>query len=151
AAAPARRWPAARFAAVAAALRAEGRDVVVTGSTAERDLALHVARGARLPESAVLAGTLGLSGLLALVNDSELVICGDTGVAHVATAVGTPSVVLFGPTPPNLWGPRDGARHLALWAGETGDPHGVDAHEGLLALTTSNVLAASRSVLGRCA
>jgi ADP-heptose:LPS heptosyltransferase len=80
-----------------------------------------------------------------------LLICGDTGVAHVATATGTRSVLLFGPTPPDTWGPRDGSRHVALWAGATGDPHGGDPHEGLLALTPSDVLRASRSMLGRCA
>jgi ADP-heptose:LPS heptosyltransferase len=151
AAAPARRWPAARFAAVASALRADGHDVVVTGSTAERTLAQHVARGAGLPESAVLAGTLDLAGLVALISDCRLLICGDTGVAHVATATGSLSVLLFGPTPPDHWGPRDSTRHLALWTGATGDPHGREPHDGLLELTPSDVLMASRSMLGRCA
>src|SRR5207237_79615 len=32
-------------------------------------------------------------------------VCGDTGVAHLATALGTPSVLLFGPVPPSRWGP----------------------------------------------
>ena len=150
AAASARRWPAARFAEVAAALRADGHEVLVTGSSAERALALEVAAKAGLPESAVLAGQLDLLQLVALIGDCRLLVCGDTGVGHVATATGTPSVLLFGPTPPSRWGPRDGDRHVALWAGVTGDPHGDHPDAGLLSLTTSDVLDATRSVLRRC-
>ncbi|MDT5179555.1 MAG: hypothetical protein QOJ95_3753 [Mycobacterium sp.] len=151
AASGARRWPPERFGAVAAALRVQGHDVVITGSATERDLALTVARGAGLRESAVLAGSLELPALIALISDCRLLICGDTGVAHVATATRTPSVVLFGPTPPSLWGPRDPSRHRTLWAGTTGDPHAGRPHDGLLRLTSSDVLVATRSVLGRCA
>jgi ADP-heptose:LPS heptosyltransferase len=151
AAATARRWPPGRFAEIAAALIDEGQEVVVTGSATERGLALDVARTAGLPESAVLAGQLDLLALVALISDCRLLICGDTGVGHVATATGTPSVLLFGPTPPDRWGPRDTSRHLALWAGELGDPHADRPHAGLLSLTTSDVLDASRSMLGRCA
>lgn len=151
AAASARRWPAVRFAAIAAALHADGHDVVVTGSAGELGLALDVARTARLPESAVLAGKLDLLALIALIGDSRLLVCGDTGVGHVATATRTPSVLLFGPTPPSRWGPRDSGRHLALWAGDVGDPHADRPDAGLLSLTTSQVLGATRSMLGRCA
>ena len=150
AAAAARRWPAERYAAVAAALDADGHEVVITGSADERCLAMHVARAAGLPESAVLAGSLDLLGLVALVADCRLVVCGDTGVAHVATATNTPSVLLFGPTPPSRWGPRFG-RHLVLWAGHRGDPHGDRPDSGLLLLSTAHVLSASRAVLRDCA
>lgn len=151
AASGARRWPAARFAEIAAALLADGHRVVVTGSAAERELALDVAGAAGLPESAVLAGQLGLLALVALISDCRLLVCGDTGVGHVATATGTPSVLLFGPTSPSTWGPRDASRHVALWAGELGDPHAEHPESGLLSLTTSHVLDATRSMLGRCA
>ncbi len=151
AASGARRWPAARFAEIAAALLADGHRVVVTGSVAERGLALDVAEAAVLPESAVLAGELDLLALVALISDCRLLVCGDTGVGHVATATGTPSVLLFGPTAPSTWGPRDASRHLALWAGELGDPHAAHPDAGLLSLSTSHVLDAARSMLGRCA
>ncbi len=98
----ARRWDVAGFAAVA---RAVGHRVVVTGSAAERELALAVASGAGLPESVVLAGELDLADLAAVVADASVVVCNDTGVGHLATAYGVPSVVLFGPTPPERWGP----------------------------------------------
>jgi ADP-heptose:LPS heptosyltransferase len=71
------------------------------------------------------------------------VVCGDTGVAHLATAVGTPSVVLFGPSSPALWGPpAERHWHRALWAGTSGDPHGRLPDPGLLAITVDQVLEA---------
>jgi ADP-heptose:LPS heptosyltransferase len=139
---PARRWPPQSFAAVAAALSGNGHRVVLTGTAGERELAREVASRAGLSDNAVLAGRTGLAGLAALVSGAALVVCGDTGVAHLATAYGTPSVVLFGPTPPRLWGPPPGRdRHRALWAGTTGDPHGAHPDPGLLRLTEAQVLA----------
>ncbi|SFW84312.1 glycosyltransferase family 9 protein [Amycolatopsis australiensis] len=145
---PARRWPPERFAAVVAALTAAGHRVVLTGSAAERDLALGVADRAGLGEDAVLAGRTDLAELAALVAGAALVVCGDTGVGHLATAFGTPSVLLFGPTPPRLWGPPPSARqHVVLWAGNVGDPHGEEPDGGLLLLGEERVLAATRSAL----
>ena len=139
----ARRWPLDRFAAVARAELASGRRVVVTGSGAERPLALALAERARVPEHDVLAGRTGLLGLAALVQAAGRIVCGDTGLAHVATAFATPSVVLFGPTPPALWGPPPSRlRHVALWSGRRGDPHGAEADPGLIELDVGTVLAA---------
>ncbi|AKS35446.1 glycosyltransferase family 9 protein [Mycolicibacterium goodii] len=144
---PARRWPVERFAEVAAALRAAGHHVVVTGDAGETELARSVVQLAGLPESSLLAGKLDVLGLVALIGNCLLLICGDTGVGHVATATGTPSVLLFGPTPPSKWGPRGGP-HTALWAGNRGDPHGDEPHRGLLLITVPRVLDAARELLG---
>jgi ADP-heptose:LPS heptosyltransferase len=142
AASPARRWPAARYAAVARAERASGRRVIVTGGPDEVALARRVAGAAGLGDEAVLAGRTTLVQLAALVAAAGRVVCGDTGVAHLATALGTPSVVLFGPVPPTLWGPPERPRHRVLWAGSTGDPHGADPDPGLLALRVDDVVGA---------
>ena len=145
AASVARRWPPERFAAVARHETGRGRTVVVTGGPAERELAAEVAALARLPASAVLAGTTDVLGLASVVAAAGMVVCGDTGVAHLATALGTPSVVLFGPVPPSQWGPPpDRGRHVALWAGELGDPHGTEPYRGLLRITVDDVCAALR-------
>lgn len=149
ASAPARQWPPDRFAAVAAALREEGHEIRITGSPGEFDLGHAVARAAGLPRTAVVSGLLDLPALTALISDSRLVICGDTGLAHLAAATGTASVVLFGPTSPRQWGPRGPAPHAALWSGRTGDPHAAVPHEGLLAITVDRVLSATRDVLGQ--
>ncbi|MDQ1740239.1 MAG: hypothetical protein QOE53_1891, partial [Pseudonocardiales bacterium] len=93
AAAPSRRWPAERFAVVAATLRGHGHRVVITGGPAEASLVQAVAGDAGVP---ALLG-LRLPELISLIGRARLVICGDTGVAHVASNFGTPSVLLFGP------------------------------------------------------
>ncbi|MEJ3744759.1 glycosyltransferase family 9 protein [Actinomycetes bacterium KLBMP 9797] len=131
-----RRWPVDRYAAVAAALRERGHDVVVTGSPAERPLAAAVAAAAGLPARSVLAGGTDVGDLAALVAHARLVVSGDTGVAHLATGYGTPSVTLFGPVPPRLWGPPpDRPQHRPLW------------HGALLAVTVDEVLSAVDGVL----
>lgn len=149
--AAARRWPEPRFAEVAAALHDEGHTVVITGSADERELADGIARHAGLPPESVLAGGLELLDLVALISDSRLVICGDTGVGHIASATGTPSVLLFGPTPPQHWGPPGTGRHIVLWAGDRGDPHAEVPHSGLLLITVQRVLDAGRTLLRECA
>jgi ADP-heptose:LPS heptosyltransferase len=136
-----RRWPAERFAAVARAERELGRDVVVTGGPDEVGLARTIADHAGLPDRAVYAGRTSVTELAGLVAAAGRVVCGDTGVAHLATAVGTPSVVLFGPIAPGHWGPPPSPNHRALWAGLPGDPHAQDVHAGLLAIDVCDVLA----------
>jgi len=147
AASAARRWPAARWAAVARAEAEAGRPVVVTGSAGERELAQAVARVAGLGTEAVLAGRTDLLGLAAVVAAAGCVLCGDTGVGHLATAFGVPSVLLFGPTPPDEWGPPpERARHVVLHRGERGDPHADTPDPGLLAITVEDVLEVTAGV-----
>jgi ADP-heptose:LPS heptosyltransferase len=89
----------------------------------------------------VFAGDL--RALAALVAGAARVLCADTGVAHLATALGTPSVVLFGPSPPAHWGPPpERPRHRVLWAGRSGDPNGARPDPGLLTLQPHDVLEA---------
>jgi ADP-heptose:LPS heptosyltransferase len=144
-----KRWPPERFGAVARTLAAGGHDVVVTGSPAERDLAARVAGAAGLPARANLAGATGLTELCALVSESALVVSGDTGVAHLASAYERPSVVLFGPASPRIWGPPRKPVHAALWHGSA--EREVQTHvpdPALLAITVPEVLAAVARVLG---
>lgn len=140
-----RRWPADRFAEVGRALAGEGRRVVVTGDAGEYALARSVADAAGLGEEAVLAGKTALPELAALVADAALVVCGDTGVGHLATAYGTRSVLLFGPVSPAQWGPPPGTedRHVALWSGGGADPFADEPDPGLLRITAADVLAAA--------
>lgn len=143
AASPARRWPPRRFAVVARAEAARGHRVVITGAREEVSLAREIAEQAELPPSSVLAGRTDLGELARAVAAAGRVVCGDTGVAHLATALGTPSVVLFGPTSPEEWGPPAGrAQHQALWAGRRGDPHGLRPDPGLLEIEAGDVIRA---------
>jgi ADP-heptose:LPS heptosyltransferase len=139
AASPARRWPVERWRIIAEAEAAAGRPVIVTGGPGEETLAGRVAG----PAGAEVLTGRGLAELAQTIAGAERLVCGDTGVAHLATAVGTPSVVLFGPVAPSEWGPPPQRPiHRALWAGRRDDPHGRTPDPGLLAITPANVLAA---------
>jgi ADP-heptose:LPS heptosyltransferase len=141
AASAARRWPPDRFAAVARAETRAGREVVVTAGPGEEALAGAVAAFAGLSETNVVTG-MDVLGLAATVARAGRVVCGDTGVAHMATAFGVPSVVLFGPEPPARWGPPASGPHHALWAGQRGNAHGEHVDRGLLTITVAQVIAA---------
>ncbi|GAA3920386.1 hypothetical protein GCM10022244_31940 [Streptomyces gulbargensis] len=154
--APARRWPVARFAAVAAALHRAGLPVVVTAGPGEDRLATAVAAQAGLPPAAVLGvpRPLAFDALCGLVAQARCVVVGDTGLAHVATALGTPSVVLFGPVAPSLWGPPDHGLHRVLWhpsrgddTTRPGDPHAGRPDPRLLRITPGEVLDAVHALL----
>jgi hypothetical protein len=145
-----RRWPIDRWAAVTRAARRRA-DVRLTGSSGERGLCERVASEAGLPDRSVVAGALDLPGLLDLVARATLLVCGDTGVAHVATATGTPSVLLFGPVSPRYWGPLiDPELHQVIWHGDGGgDPHAAEPDPALLRITPEEVLAAMGALLDR--
>jgi ADP-heptose:LPS heptosyltransferase len=117
---PERCWPVGRYAALARALTDDGYRVLVSGSPDETPRARALAAAAGLAPHAVLAGRTDIASLAALVAHAALVVCGDTGVAHLATAYRTRSVVLFGPVPPHEWGPPPSGRHTALWRGPRG-------------------------------
>jgi ADP-heptose:LPS heptosyltransferase len=153
AAAPARRWPASRWGEVVAALAASHHSIVLTGSDAERALCHRVLLEAGAGRAVRdVSGQLGLPALAALVSTAGLLVSGDTGVAHLATAYGTPSVTLFGPTPPDLWGPViDRPRHLVVWHGERGepprDPNAGRLDPALAEVPVDEVVAACESAL----
>jgi ADP-heptose:LPS heptosyltransferase len=145
----AKRWPAERFALVAARLADEGHRVVVTGSGPEVSLAHDVARRGGLPAERVLAGRTDIAGLMDVVAGAALVVCGDTGIAHLATALGTPSVVLFGPEPPDRWGPPDGGPHVVLTdaSRRRGDPFAEDPDPALLGVDVDEVTYVANALL----
>jgi ADP-heptose:LPS heptosyltransferase len=147
AAAAARRWPIERWAGVIAQLRAEGERVIVTGSQDEAPLAYAAAGAASLPSENVLAGGTNLVQLAALIAAARRLLASDTGVAHLATAYRVPSVVLFGPTPPEEWGPPARRIHRALWKGTRGDPHAARPDPGLLQISVDEVVRASEEVV----
>jgi ADP-heptose:LPS heptosyltransferase len=96
----------------------------------------------------VLAGRLSLTELAALVSEARLVVCGDTGVAHLASAYRTASVVLFGPVSPALWGPPTSGPHVALWHGTApGDPWGDVVDPSLVLISPTEVIEAAHRLL----
>jgi len=143
----ARRWPARRWVRLAAGLERRGVAVVLTGGPDDRALVAGVATTAGLPSSRCTAGELSLHGLAQLVAGAALLVCGDTGVAHLGTALGTPSVLLFGPVPPSRWGPLVHPElHTVLWHGDAlgeGDPHADRCDPALLRITVDEALTAA--------
>jgi ADP-heptose:LPS heptosyltransferase len=135
--APSRRWPVERFAALAAALRADGHDVLVVGGAGEQELAESIGAAAAVPACTGLT----VSELVALIARARLLVSGDTGPAHVASNYRVASVVLFGPVSPSRWGPPADPRHQPIWHGDgTGDPHGTSIDPALLRITVDEVL-----------
>jgi heptosyltransferase-3 len=100
-------WPAEHWIALAGALAADGYGVVVTGAPGDAD------KASRLTEAAArsgvypinLAGHLNLACTASLLSGAELVVSVNTGIMHMAAAIGVPLVALHGPTNPNRWGP----------------------------------------------
>lgn len=143
-----RRWSAARFAAVAAALAGDGHRVVFTGSAAERPRALRIASAAGLPVRSVLAGRTDLTELAGLIARARLVVSADTGAAHLASAYARPSVILFGPAAPENWGPPPGP-HVVLTHAELrrGDPFAAQPDPALRTISVGEVLEGVRTAL----
>lgn len=97
---PNKRWPAERFGELACFLEEEcGLTPVVLWGPGEEPLAGSVI--AASANTAIAAPLTGLADLVALSRAAALVVSGDTGPLHIATAVGTPTVSLFGPTDPD--------------------------------------------------
>jgi ADP-heptose:LPS heptosyltransferase len=117
---PERRWPSTAFATTADHLARHGLGVVLTGTAAEQPLTREVTgRMAEVRRPVVdLAGRTSIGVLGALYRQARLVLTNDTGASHVAAAVGTPSVVVFGSAESDRWAPLDAGRHRRV----TGTP-----------------------------
>lgn len=103
---PNKRWPPERFGALAATLRDRaGLTSMITWGPSERELAdaiVSASAGAAVP-----APPTTVADLAVLLRDAALVVAGDTGPLHIAAAMGTPLVGLYGPTWPERNGPWD--------------------------------------------
>jgi ADP-heptose:LPS heptosyltransferase len=106
ASAPARCWPARRWQEAASLLAARGQQVILTGGPAERALTAAVGRGISDGQLTNLGGRTSLAELAAVLAGADAVLVANTGVAHLAAAVGTPVVSLFAPVVPAArWAP----------------------------------------------
>lgn len=169
--APARRWPPQRWAAVADTLIATGSTLVLLGGSEEDSLRRSVLGAMQHAEHVLdLGGRTTLGQLAAILQRCNLFIGNDSGVAHLAGSVGTPTVTVFGPTDPHTWGPYGGepwqvidtepngvqqlksGPHRALHAAiacspciyrgqQLGTPHGCPDRTCLLRITPQQVVA----------
>ncbi|MGI8914466.1 MAG: glycosyltransferase family 9 protein [Chloroflexota bacterium] len=101
---PSKRWDPAGFASVAAALHAAGATVALVGAAGDRAVAAAVR--ATAPAVHDRTGQTSIAGLAALAATAGVMVANDSGVAHLAAAVGCPTVAIFGPTSAELYAPR---------------------------------------------
>ena len=112
-----KRWTAEGWRQLAAALRARGLAIVVTGAASDRAYLDDVWRGGdRVADVMRLDGALTWPELAAVIGTARAYIGPDTAITHLAAASGAPTVALYGPTDPRIWGPwpRGGLDHA--WA-----------------------------------
>jgi ADP-heptose:LPS heptosyltransferase len=150
---PARAWGPRRSSALARALVAAGRRVVVTGGPGERALTESVARDAG-GNVVDLGGQTDFAALAEVLAAADVVVVGNTGPAHLAASVGTPVVSLFAPTVPAVrW--RPWGRHILLGdqaiacAGCRARTCPVPGHPCLEAVPVEQVVAAVETLAGR--
>lgn len=151
-----KRWPAERFGEVAAGLAGAGfSPVLIAGPGDGVEIA---AVRSRLPPGVAAPDTAGLSvgGMAAVVSRLDLLVAGDSGPVHVASALGTPVLALFGPTSPERWRPlsaRSAVLRLPLPCSPCSN-HGSRAcplghHDCLRKLGVDEVLAAALRLVGK--
>jgi heptosyltransferase-2 len=92
-----KRWPAHHWTALVRRLVENGNDIVVVGAPEDREVAATVAEAGG-DRAVSAAGVFDLPGSAAVLKRARALVSGDTGVMHMASAVGTPVVALFGPT-----------------------------------------------------
>src|SRR5580692_6804009 len=97
-----KRWTGGGWRALAAALHERGFATAVTGAACDRAYLDDVWRDGKVVR---LDGSLDWPGLTALIAGARVYIGPDTAITHLAAATGTPTVALYGPTDPRLWGP----------------------------------------------
>lgn len=112
---PAKRWPARHFAKLADLLHAEdpARQLIILGSEGDRAIGDEIAGGCKAPIR-ILAGETTLTEGMELIAGCTGMISNDSGLMHVAAALGRPQVAIFGSTDPTHTPPRS-ARAQVLW------------------------------------
>lgn len=165
----ARRWPIERFAEVAASLIAqESVSVAAVGTRDERVASLQLLAEAGVVD---LMGETSVASLAAILSSARVVIGADSGICHLAAALGTPTISIFGPSNHRAWSPigstaragdtpRPQDRHVVLRSAipcspcfyvgyELGRPDGCRLRTCLQQVTSVGVSEAARRVLAQ--
>ncbi|OPZ25584.1 MAG: ADP-heptose--LPS heptosyltransferase 2 [Lentisphaerae bacterium ADurb.BinA184] len=108
---PAKQWPVGNFRKLAESWAGAGRRVVIVGGPGDAAAGARIAEG--LPHALSLCGKTTLAELMAVLSAARACVANDSGAMHLAAALGTPGVALFGSTNPEATGPL-GARWIVL-------------------------------------
>jgi ADP-heptose:LPS heptosyltransferase len=102
-----KRWPSESYKSLLGQLVERNMNVIIVGGSEDANIAAFVAAG-RTPSDGVynLSGQTSLSELIAIVKHSDVIIGHDSGIAHLSAMLSKRAIVLFGPTIPELFGPR---------------------------------------------
>ena len=112
---PAKTWEVGKFAGLADRIVSElGRKVVILWGPRERELARKMAR--LMKTEGLLSCETGIDEVSAIIRRCALFVSNDSGLKHIAVALATPTVTIFGPTNPQTWNPSKSA-HRAVYAG----------------------------------
>ncbi len=140
-------WPAENFAALAKRLSASGIASLINFGPGEEPLVAAVEEASG---GAATRLNCSLAEVIALMRRAALFVGGDTGPLHLAVAVNTPSVALFGPTDPARNGPYGGRAIVVRHPDSvTTYKRSKEFEGGLSAITVDEVLAAASQLLGR--
>lgn len=147
-------WPAEKMAGLIGHLQSSGWPVLLTAAPAPGELAMIAAIQARLAQAAPsLAGRLSLKQLAALTARAQLFVGVDSAPMHIAAAMQTPVVALFGPSGDNLWGPWTAKQRVIANNDYGCRPCGIDGCGGskvsdcLVTLPVDTVFATCRDLL----
>ena len=105
-----KRWPVERFMELSERLNDTGYEIVIVGAGSDFDLSEQIAGCCG---GVNIAGKTSLPQVARIISGAELFIGGDSGLMHLAVAVGGKTVSLFGPSNPAKWGPR-GDKHRVI-------------------------------------
>ncbi len=147
----AKRWPAESFAAVADHLLKDKKQVVVVGSKGEEEVSQRVIDRMKL-KPVNLTGKTTIDQLTAILALSDLLITNDTGPAHIAAALGRPTLVIFGPTNPLTTRPLSGQAEILRHPPDCAPCMLRDCpidHRCMTAITTDEVIEQSHVLLKR--
>ncbi|BCG93384.1 lipopolysaccharide heptosyltransferase II [Mesorhizobium sp. 131-2-1] len=116
---PAKRWPSESYAELARAMMARGLKVALLGSKNDAEVTAEIA--ALAPGAVDLAGKTKLEDAIDLISAAKLAVSNDSGLMHVAAAVGTPIVAVYGSTSPENTPPLSAHAEL-VWLGLSCSP-----------------------------
>jgi len=147
---PSKQWPAERYAETAAQLVAQTGGSIITLGTKKEQAACQQVAAASAPNGLNLAGETSMQELAAVFSLSSLALCNDSGGMHLAAALGTPLVALFGITDPDSTGPLGSHIRIlqhAVRRSRDIPRHSTEAQKALESISTTEVIQAALQLL----
>ncbi len=148
----AKRWPAERYASVADNFAEAGATVVLIGSPAEMKVSNQVSQQAR-NQPIVLTGKTSVAEATAIISVADVLITNDTGPAHIGSVVGTPTLVIFGPTNPLTTRPFAPNAEIIRQKADCAPCMLRDCpidHRCMMAISPEEVFAQANAMMSRC-